>query len=113
MVFKCQLKSARLGLDLRWCGCCCWHFPLQPRNWEGSGRKDIQHKNTLGCMAVITLTLICEAAVVIQCVRGDQQLTKSLIKSRIRRVYRKCGFLSSGSSCFFQLFPRVLLSIRP
>ena len=38
-------------------------------------------------------------------VRGDQQLTKDLIKSRIRRVQRKCGFLSSGSLCFFQLFP--------
>ena len=37
--------------------------------------------------------------------RGDQRLTKGLIKSRIRQVQRNCGFLSLGFSCFFQLFP--------
>jgi len=50
-------------------------------------------------------------------VRGDHRLrlTEGLIRSRItgRRIWRKCGFLSSGSSCFFQLFSRVLLRIRP
>jgi len=29
---------------------------------EGCGRKGIQHKNTLGCMAELTLTLVCVAA---------------------------------------------------
>ena len=59
------------------------------RKWQGLPQKGIQYKNTFGCMA----TLICVAAaglvVVIQWqlwVRGDQWLTKHLIKSIIRRV---------------------------
>ena len=32
---------------------------------------------------------------------------KELIKYRIRRVWRKCRFLSSGFSCFFHLRPCV------
>ena len=66
---------------------------LKPTNREGSGRNGIWHKNALGCKAGLTLTLICVAAagllVVIQWevwLRGDQWLTKDLIKSRIRRV---------------------------
>jgi len=50
-------------------------------------------KNTLGCLAGLTLTLACVAAagllVVIQWeewLREDQQLIKGLIKSRIRRA---------------------------
>ena len=35
--------------------------------------------------------------------RRDQQLTKDLIKSRIKRVQKKCRFLSLDSSYFFQL----------
>jgi len=34
----------------------------KPGNREGCSRKDIQRKTTLGCMAVLTLTLICVAA---------------------------------------------------
>jgi len=47
-------------------------------------------------------------------VRGDQWLTKDrLTKSSISRVWRKCAFLSSGSSCFLSaVFLRVLLGIR-
>jgi len=63
-------------------------------------------------MAWLTVSLICVAAadllVVIQWeawVRGDQWLAKDLITSRIWRVYRKYRFLSSGSSCVFQLCP--------
>jgi len=37
-------------------------------------------------------------------VRGNQRLTNGLIKHRIRRLYRKCEFLSSDFSCFFQQF---------
>ena len=82
----------------------------KPGNRDGCGRKDIRRK--MPCMAGLTLTLVCVAAegllVVIQWevwVRVDQWLTKVVIKSRIRRVWRKCLFLFSGSSCFFQLFP--------
>ena len=32
------------------------------KNWEGCSRKDIQHKDTLGCTAGLTLTLIYVAA---------------------------------------------------
>ena len=42
----------------------------------------------------ITLTKMCSRWL----------LTNSLIKSRILRVWRKCGFLSSGSPCFSQTF---------
>jgi len=65
----------------------------EPGNREDCGRNVIWHKNTFGCMAWLTLALICVAAagllVVIQWeawVRGDQWLTKDLIKSRIRWV---------------------------
>jgi len=60
-------------------------------------------------MVGLTPAVICAAAAgqlrVMQGearVREDQQLTKVLIQSRIRRVKRKCEFLSS---CFFQIFP--------
>jgi len=61
-----------------------------------------------------TLALVCGPAsghIVRGIVRGDQRSTKDLIKSRIRRVWTKCGFLSSVSSCF-NCFARILLSIR-
>ena len=29
--------------------------------WEGWGKKSIQHKNSLGCMAGVTLVLVCVA----------------------------------------------------
>ena len=45
--------------------------------------------------------------------KRDQRLTNDLIKSRIRRVNTKCGFLSSGSSCFFQLFLKFSLVLDP
>jgi len=34
----------------------------KPGNREGCSRKGIGHQNTLGCMAGLTLTLICVAA---------------------------------------------------
>jgi len=34
----------------------------KPGNRESCGRKSIQHKNTLGCMAGLTLALVCVAA---------------------------------------------------
>jgi len=44
-------------------------------------------------------------------VREDQQLAKSLIKSTIMRVQRKCGFLSMGSS--FTCVPGFSLLLDP
>jgi len=35
---------------------------LKPRNREGCSMKVIWHKNTLGCMAGLTLALVCVAA---------------------------------------------------
>jgi len=62
---------------------------LKPGNRDSGGRNGIWRKNTLGCMAGLTLTLICVAAAVMQWdvwVRMDQQLTKSLVRSGIKRV---------------------------
>ena len=44
---------------------------------------------------------------------GWDVVTKHLVKSRIMSVWRKCGFLSLGSSRFIQLSPQVLLCIHP
>jgi len=35
---------------------------LKPANRDGCGRKGIQHRNIVGCMAGLTLTRICVAA---------------------------------------------------
>ena len=46
--------------------------------------------------------------------RGDQRLTKDLIKSTSRRVQRKCGFLSSRFSRSFQPFsPGISIVLDP
>jgi len=74
-------------------------------------------KNTSGCMAGLTLALVCVAAagllVVIQgeeWVRRDQRLSKGLIKSRIKQVPYK---VSVGSSCFLAVPPRFCLVLDP
>ena len=41
-----------------------------PGNREGRGRMGVQHKNTFGCMAGLTLALICVAAASGHTVRG-------------------------------------------
>jgi len=62
-------------------------------------------------MAGLTFDLVCVAAVgLLELVKGlsesCQRLIKGLIKSRIRRVFRKYGFLSSVS------FTRIF-GVRP
>jgi len=37
----------------------------KPKIMEGCDRKGIQHKNTLGCMAGLTLALVCVAGVLV------------------------------------------------
>jgi len=76
-----------------------------PEIWKVAPGRTSGIKSTLGCdrcVAGLTLALICVAAAGLLVVRGDQWLTKDLIKSKIRRVYRKCRFLTSDS-CFFRL----------
>jgi len=63
----------------------------KPGNRKGCDKKSIGHKNTLGCMAGLTRCRLCgccrpTSGHIVRGMRGDQQLTKDLIKSRIRRV---------------------------
>jgi len=83
-----------------------WAGP-EPGTRESCGRKGIWHKNTLGCMAGLTVTLICVATagqlVVIQWavwMIWKQRLTNVVTKSRIGKNKG-----SLGSSSFFQLSP--------
>ena len=86
----------------------------QTQKWEDCDWKGIwDKKNTLGCMAGLTLAHLCSCCrpassyTVRGVSAGYAWLTKSLIRSRIRRAWRKCGLSSSSSSCFFQLFSQV------
>ena len=94
--------------------------------WESSQAVNfhpgIRHKkNTLGCMAGLTFTLVCVAAagllVVIQweaSARGDQRLTNGLIRSRIRRVSKgSVDFCPRVLHVSFSCFPGFSLVLNP
>ena len=95
----------------------------KPGNWDGCSRMGIRCKNTLGCnwcVDDLTFAVVCVTGsgllVVIRWevwVRGDQWLTKDLIKSRIREYKGSVGSWPRVLRVSFSCFPGFSLVLDP